>query len=622
MILTSTLRILFILFILSSAVGQAQDVTGFWLGITYTADPNQAQYNYSLDLTQNGSLLSGTTNTARPNSSFGGLAYLSGQITSTGLSFSETDINGSTAVPNICFWRGTLTYNPTNESLTGTYETIPNGTTCKDAESGKVELYRVVVKSDTKFCKGSPVNVVVTGKNIRWYESPVRANPVGQGNTFSPNITQTTTFYLTQTLYNNESPVIPITIEITESEFTATPVNPDCSSTSGAIALSSVGSTGWQYSLNGGPFQTTPLFGGLVPGTYTVTATNATGCRAQQTVTLTTQSGPTISDLQVTPPRCGSANGEVSVVGVGGKAPLTYSNDYGQTFQSSPLFSKLSGGTYTFRVRDASGCEVNRALSLPETGSMTVLSATGLPTMCGQANGQVSMTTSGGISPVQYSLDNQTFQSTNTFTDLKAGDYTLLARDREGCTVSQTISVAASTGPQLADVQITAEGCGQQNGAILISTALTPGITDYSIDGQTFQRTLTFSGLKAGAYVLTTKDSDDCRVTQNVVLPSLNCGNYVNLPTAFSPNADHVNDALTVHFAFSSLAVSRFTVYDRWGAVLYNRTNFELATGDSIWDGQVNGQAAPAGVYGYHLECQLPDGTQTSYRESVVLLNQ
>lgn len=617
----STTLGLLLLFILIVSESQAQDVSGFWLGVSYPADPNQAVYNYTMTINQNGNVLGGTTETSNPNVPFGGLAYLSGQIASNQVSFSEADKNGLTSVKGICFWRGKLTYDPTEESLTGTYENMTNSN-CTTPGSGKVELYRVVLKSPTKYCKGSSVNLIVTGRNIQWYSSPNRTNPIAKGNTYSPTITQTTTFYITQTLYKNESPAIPVTIEVTEPAFTAIPTSPGCGRTSGSIALTATaGSTGWQYSLNGGAFQATPLFSGLGPGTYLVKAKDATGCQSEQSIALMSVSGPTISDLKATPPQCGTANGEVSVVASGGKAPLTYSVDNGSTFQSSPLFSKLAGGTYTFRVRDDNGCESNKAITLPDANKMVVLSSTGLPTTCGQANGSVTMTTSGGSNPIQYSIDSQTYQPGNTFTGLKSGNYVLLARDAAGCTVSQTIRVATSTGPQVASVQTTAAGCGQPNGTILITSTNAVSTADYSINGQAFQRTTTFANLKAGSYVLTVRDTNNCTVSQNVLVP-FDCASTIHLPTAFSPNADHVNDALTVHFGFPSLTILRFTVYDRWGVVLYNRANFEVLNGDSVWDGLVNGQPVPKGVYVYRLDYQLPDGTKTSYRESVALLNE
>ena len=600
---------------------QAQNIAGFWLGVTYPNDPKLTVYNYTMTLTQTGTTLGGTSQTADPQLPFGGLAYLSGQINSTQITFGEMDKNGSTAVKDICFWRGKLIYNATDESLTGTYENITNGTTCSDVGSGKVELYRIVLKSGNKFCKGSPVNVVVTGKNIRWYSSAAQTNVLATGNTYSPKITKTTTFYITQTLYQTESPAVPITVEITEPVFKAIPINTTCSQTDGAIEVSAPDTTGWRYRLNGGAFQTSPIFTSLKPGSYTVVAKDAAGCQAEQLLTLTPDSGPAISQLISTPPTCETANGSVNVIATGGRAPLTYSIDYGQTAQSSSTFSQLPGGTYTLRVRDANGCEFNKVVSLPAYKPMIVQSTTGLPTSCGQPNGQITMTTSGGVDPVQYSIDKQTFQPGSTFTGLQSGAYTMTARDNEGCTISQTIEIAASTGPQLANISTTTEGCGQKNGAIQFAAKNSSDVLEYSLDGQAFQRTTTFSGLKAGNYTLTAKDTNGCQVSLNVLVP-VDCANLIHFPTAFSPNADQLNDALTVHFAFPSLTVLRFTVYDRWGVVLYNRLNFELATGNAVWDGLINGQPAPMGSYVYRLDCQFPDGTQTTYRESVALLNE
>lgn len=613
--------LLLVLSLLAMDSSAQVNVAGFWLGVTYPSSTTQAVYNYTMTLTQTNTSLGGTAQTANPNVPFGGVAYLNGNLTGTTVSVSEADKNGSTAVKNICFWRNTLTYNAADESLTGTYESIVNGTTCTDASGGKMELYRIVLKSGATYCKGSAINLLVTGKNIRWYSSAARTSLLATGNTYNPKITQTTTFYITQTLYQTESPAVPVTVEVVDPVLKITTLNTGCDKTNGAIAVAAVGSTNWQYSINGGAFQTDPLFTNLKPGSYTVVAKDAAGCQAEQSVAITADSAPVITNLISTPPKCATANGEVSVVATGGKGPLTYSIDYGNTFQDSPLFTKLSGGAYTLRVRDANGCEVNRAIDLPAFKPMEVLSVATVPTSCGQANGQANLTTAGGTRPVTYSVDNQTFQTNTVFTGLKAGTYTLVARDSAGCTVSQLVSVAASEGPQPVSIQATAAGCGLQNGSLSITSARLAGQDEYSLDGQVFQRGTTFSGLGGGAYTLTIRDGKNCVLTQAAQV-AMDCANSLHLPTAFSPNQDNTNDALRVYFAFSSLAVSRFTVYNRWGIVVYNRANFVLTSGEPIWDGQLNGQVAPAGLYVYRLDCQFPDGTQTSYRESVTLLNQ
>ncbi|WP_332369211.1 hypothetical protein [Spirosoma telluris] len=278
------------------------NLSGFWLGVTYPTNPTQAIYNYALQISQSAFTLSGTAQTSNPKVPFGGVAYINGNISGSTVTFSESDKNGSTTVKGICYWRGILTYNPVDESLIGTYENIVNGTTCADTSGGKVELYRIVLKSGSPVCKGSPTNLVVTGKNIRWYSSSSATNLLATGNTYSPKITQTTTFYITQTLYQNESPPVPITIEVNEPVFKATPTNTGCDKANGSIEVAASGSTGWQYSLNGGSFQSAPLFTSLSPGSYTVVAKDANGCQAAQPVTITTDTAPTISSLSTTPP--------------------------------------------------------------------------------------------------------------------------------------------------------------------------------------------------------------------------------------------------------------------------------------------------------------------------------
>ncbi len=615
-------RRLFLLFFILATTAlasvHAQSVAGYWLGITTPSIPSQKIYNYAMTLTQTNFTISGTAQSANPNLPFSGLVYVTGTLANPIVTFSESDKNGSTVVKDVCFWRAKLTYNPADESMLGTYENIVNGTTCTETGSGRMDLYRIVLKSGTTYCKGQPVNLLVTGQNIRWYSSAAKTTLLATGNRYTPNITKTTTYYITQTLYQNESPAIPVTVNISDPVMKATSNNTGCDKANGSISVTASGSTGWQYNLNNGPFQRDPLFAGLRPGSYTVVAKDTVGCQASQIVTITPDTGPTISTLKSTPPHCATANGEVSVVAAG-KEPLTYSIDYGQSYQSSPTFTKLAGGAYTLRARDANGCETNSAVNLPGADPVRILSTAITPTSCNQPNGQVSLSVAGGKTPITYSLNNQPFQSSIIFTGLKAGTYTVTAKDAEDCTASQSVSIAASTGPLWPDVKTTVENCGQTNATLLINESAGPPLV-YSLNGSSYKSDASYSGLKAGTYTISAKDANNCIISRTIFIEH-DCANLIHLPTAFSPNRDTYNDELKVYFAFASLTITRFTVYDRWGTVMYNRANFVLASGDVIWDGQQNGQPVPVGTYTYRLECQFPNGVQTTYRESVALLN-
>ena len=612
---------LLLYFCLLAGSSTAQNAGGFWLGVIYPTDPDQEVYNYTMQLTQTGAQLGGTSQTADPNLPFGGVAYLSGNVAGTSITFRESDKNGTLGTINrLCYFEGKLTYNPADESLRGTYKTIVNGTTCTDASDGTVELYRIVLKSGDTFCKGSPINLLVTGKNIRWYASASKGRVLASGNAFAPTLTQTTTYYITQTLYKNESPPVPITVTVVDPTFTVALSNTDCGKPTGAIAITPSTPGSWQYSLNGGAAQVAPRFTGLAEGSYVVTAQQTSGCQAKQTVAIATNAGPAISNLSVSPPRCGPANGEIIITASGGSTPLTYSIDGGTTTKASSRFTDLNGGTYAVRVRDANGCEVSRSVTLPQSKALTLLSADAVGTTCGRADGQATLVVAGGTRPIQYSTNGTSFGPASLFIDLKAGSYPLTARDSAGCTVARSVSVAASTAPRITGLELTPAGCDERTGIINVTTADSLNQPLFSVDGQTFQPGRAFGGLGAGTYTVTVRDNQNCAVTQTAALAA-DCQTLMHLPTAFSPNADQANDGLTVHFRFPSVTVDRFTVYDRWGAVIYNRANFVLNNGEQLWDGQVAGTAALPGTYLCRLDCQFPNGTRTSVRQPVSLLH-
>ncbi|MCU0431946.1 MAG: DNRLRE domain-containing protein [Bacteroidia bacterium] len=70
----------------------------------------------------------------------------------------------------------------------------------------------------------------------------------------------------------------------------------------------------------------------------------------------------------------------------------------------------------------------------------------------------------------------------------------------------------------------------------------------------------------------------------------------VNIPNVFSPNGDQVNDVF-VPFVSAGIALTRFSIYNRWGAMVYSSTS------EFAWDGNHMNQSPCAdGVYYYVIE--------------------
>ena len=75
-------------------------------------------------------------------------------------------------------------------------------------------MYRLTIKADTLHCTPQAVPILTSGQNIRWYADIDKQTLLASGNTFTPFVYQTTTYYVTQTIYDTESPVVPYTIHI------------------------------------------------------------------------------------------------------------------------------------------------------------------------------------------------------------------------------------------------------------------------------------------------------------------------------------------------------------------------------------------------------------------------
>ncbi|MEQ8706354.1 MAG: gliding motility-associated C-terminal domain-containing protein [Phaeodactylibacter sp.] len=80
------------------------------------------------------------------------------------------------------------------------------------------------------------------------------------------------------------------------------------------------------------------------------------------------------------------------------------------------------------------------------------------------------------------------------------------------------------------------------------------------------------------------------------ILPEYVCSPY--LPNAFSPNADGRNDTF-FPFVVCPNATYTLQIFDRWGNLV-----FESTDSNPEWDGQINGRAAPIGVYIYVVQLE------------------
>lgn len=391
---------------------------------------------------------------------------------------------------------------------------------------------------------------------------------VGGNGSYSYSIDNGTTFQVSGTftaLIAGTYPVIAkdaagcegdssiILTEPDEVTFTATPDQVSCFGfTDGTIDIVAAGGNGtFQYSVdNGVSFVTNADFKNLSPATYQIMVKDIKNCvSAIQSVDVIEPAVVSVSATSTDVTLCVPGDdGTLTATGIGGTAPFTYSLD-GTVFQTSPVFSGLEAGLYTVIAQDSRGCSEFAPVTIDSpSGPLFFFSVQDLT--CFEDNsGQIAVTGFGGTSPLQYSSNGgTTYQASGLFSNLSAGDYTLVVKDAKECRfeIPTTLFQPNEIIPVITDTPVT---CNNDTDASITISA-TGGTQPYEFsvnNGTAYQATGNFTNLPAGNYAVVVKDTKGCLSTTAVTIanpPLLSIASVVT-------NAGCTNDNGTIQVTIS-----------------------------------------------------------------------
>ena len=188
------------------------------------------------------------------------------------------------------------------------------------------------------------------------------------------------------------------------------------------------------YSIDGGEtFQDENVFDGLGAGEYDVVVKDAGDCTIEETVTVSACALDVDIEIVSSP----SNEGSLVITVNNGEEPYQYSLT-GIVFQTNNTFSGLPAGDYNIIVIDALGCQYESTVTLDDCS----LEASIEITPSNGSDGAISITSTGGVSPIQYSIDGgETFQDSPDFTGLSAGDYSIVIKDADNCQIMDNVSL-------------------------------------------------------------------------------------------------------------------------------------------------------------------------------------
>lgn len=264
---------------------------------------------------------------------------------------------------------------------------------------------------------------------------------------------------------------------------------------------------------NGG---STPTIANLPAGVYTVTTTDAAGCQAIGTATVS-QPDPVQIQVDVTPPSCpDSEDGRITIsITSGGTPPYTFSWPGGDP-------NRVGVGTFTLTVTDANGCLYLRTVTVVANDT-TPPTLTCPPSRTGCAD-----------APVQYPAptfaDNCALGNAQPVLEqglpsgsiFPVGQTLQVFRLSDASGNTATCSFTITVGPPIAitlDTVVNDIG-GAGRGRIQVSVSGGVGTLrfEWTKDGQPFATIQNLDSLNAGRYVLTVTDENGCTRTLGPVV--------------------------------------------------------------------------------------------------------
>ena len=334
----------------------------------------------------------------------------------------------------------------------------------------------ITASAGTITCNGGTASVTIgaTGGTAPYTGTGVFSQGVG---THTYNISDNaghvadTTITLTQ----------PSLITMTESY---TPIATNGGSTT--VTINASGGTGsYTYSLDGGAYQGSNSFAGVLAGNHTIATKDANGCIQTASFTLTQPGvlGISVSYSAIT---CYGGTTSVTITGNGGTAPLTVIGGSPQT---------KGAGNWTFSVTDAFNNRKDTNINITQPSAIVVSVTTGTISVNGGTT-TVTATAGGGTGSLQYSLDGGAYQGTGNFSGVAAGLHSVTVEDANNCTQVNSFSI---TQPGILYISATVSSISCYGGSSTVVISASGGTPGYTGTG-TFTKT-------AGTYLFHVVDT-------------------------------------------------------------------------------------------------------------------
>lgn len=277
------------------------------------------------------------------------------------------------------------------------------------------------------------VNVNAPGGGTQWQSTTGQTYPYN-GGTLNVNLLPpgTTGFFLTGTSCGVSLGSVSDTTFITRTSASVTASSlPAVCGTAGELqATPNSGTAPFSYTWSPGNLigDTIP---GVAPGTYAVFMTDANGCQANQTTTVTNQDPVYFGDSTIVScPGGNDGTASAYLTPEGNTTTYLWDDPLGQTTQTA---TGLSAGTYNCVITSSNGCTGTVTVTVTEAPGMvnTIVNTTDV-TCHSMNDGTATVSATGGTPPYLYDWSGST-QGAAFVNDLYAGAHYVKITDALSC---------------------------------------------------------------------------------------------------------------------------------------------------------------------------------------------
>jgi gliding motility-associated-like protein len=395
---------------------------------------------------------------------------------------------------------------------------------------------------------------------------------------------------------------------------------------SGAISLDITGGKA-PYTFLWSNGMTTKDISGVGPGKYEVAIKDQAGCTINKTFEIKSPSTVEVTVSRIQHNLChGASDGEIDMEVKGGQAPLIFSWSNGATSQN---LRGLKAGTYTLKIKDASGCEVNTQVMVQEPQKLTARLESSIELNCesGEATGFAWVNIQGGVSP--YTIKWETGETgKNEIVFNRPGEIQVEVVDNTGCTVVEKLRVdfpfnnliAGRIDFNVRKLSFSSEPEVHVLEPLVFESEIGEDFIawewDFGDGATAMDRDPVHVFKKPGEFDVTLRGYDiyGCSSVQKRLVTVLETEEWVTIPNAFTPNGDGLNDVFRP--VYKGLVNFEMDIFNHWGEHLFASRGLEI----SGWDGTNKGRLLPRGNYIYKVQYTTITGETVQKTGTVTLV--